>query len=234
MPQRQGAFAKKIPIGRYPFTPATYPGRRPRFSFFFTPQGIYRVRLRTLTRFLASLNLPPTGERYAVLAYGSNACPGQLMLKYKEYGLTNVPVLYGRLTGAAAVYAHRPTRKGYVSATLAQKKGSRSSWINLLTKDQLTAMDRSEGRPEFYVLTELKNVCFGVGRSRIAPLYAYVEVCSGVMIHKGKPVNLRSTPQKRARALLAPTSGDDASAWLEFDVIPNPNPPAKFSQFLRY
>jgi hypothetical protein len=230
MPQRRGAFSRKIPIGRYPITPGTYPGRRPCFSFFFTPQGIYRVKLRALNLFLASLNLPPISERYAVLAYGSNACPSQLLQKK----LTTIPVLYGRLTGATAVYAHRLTQKGYVPATLARKKGTRSSWINLLTKEQLSAMDRSEGRPESYLLTELKNVCFDVGRSRVTPLYAYVEVRSGVMIHKGQPVNLRSSAQKRAKALLAATSGDDVSGWLEFKEIPHPNPPAKFSQFLRY
>src|SRR6266704_527935 len=86
-----------IPISEYPFTPDTYPGRRPRFSFFFTPQGIYRLQLRTLKQFLADRGLPPLEERYAILAYGSNASPGQLLRKYQIRGLTNVPVLFGRL-----------------------------------------------------------------------------------------------------------------------------------------
>ena len=138
---------RRIPINRYPFTPDTYPGRRPRFSFFFTPQGICPVRLGTLGKLLQSRDLPPLDERYAILAYGSNACPGQLRQKCEEYGLNDVPVLYGRLTGAETVYARRTTNRGYVPATLAKAKTSRSSWITLLTAEQLRAMDRSETAP---------------------------------------------------------------------------------------
>src|SRR2546426_9841682 len=97
-----------VPISEYPFTPETYPGRRPRFSFFFTQQGIYRLKLRTLDRFLAKRKLPLLNQRFAVLAYGSNACPGQLLCKYLEHGLTDVPGWFSRLNGAAAIYAHRP------------------------------------------------------------------------------------------------------------------------------
>src|SRR6266849_10490283 len=102
---------RRIPISKYPFTPDTYPGRRPRFSFFFTPQGICPIRLGTLGKFLQSRGLPSVDERYAILAYGSNACPSQLVNKNLDYGLTDVPALYGRLTGAAAVYANRQTKK---------------------------------------------------------------------------------------------------------------------------
>jgi hypothetical protein len=130
-----------IPITKYPFTPDTYPGRRPRFSFFFTPQGIYRLQLRTLNQFLADRGLAPLEERYAILAYGSNASPGQLLRKYQNHGLTNVPVLFGRLVGAEAVYARRITDGGYVPATLASRKGSRMTWITLLAANQLEAMD---------------------------------------------------------------------------------------------
>ncbi len=225
----------RIPNSKYPFTPDTYPGRRPRFSFFFTPKGIYRLKLRTLNQFLAERKLPPLNRRFAVLAYGSNACPGQLLCKCLEHGLTDVPVLFGRLNGAAAVYAHRPTKKhGNVPATLARKKGNRSSWITLLTREQLRAMDRSEGRPGgSYVLAELPGVQFSIGRPRIAPLYAYVNIRKGVMIREGKPVSLHSTSQMRARSLLASTKGEDAANWLDFVTIPNPNPPAQYSQILR-
>src|SRR5260370_21472424 len=138
---------RRIPISKYPFTPDTYPGRRPRFSFFFTPQGICPVRLGTLGKLLQSRDLPPLDERYAILAYGSNACPGQLRQKCEAYGLNDVPVLYGRLTSANTVYARRTTKRGYVPATLAKAKTSRSSWITLLTAGQLWAMDRSVSRP---------------------------------------------------------------------------------------
>lgn len=223
-----------IPNSKYPFTPDTYPGRRPRSSFFFTPQGICLIELSALGKFLQSRGQPSVDERYAILAYGSNACPGQLVNKNLDYGLTDVPVLYGCLTGAAAAYAHRATKRdGNVPATLARKKGNRSSWITLLTREQLWAMDRSEGRPNSYVLAEVPQVEFSIGRSRIAPLYTYVNVFKGVMIRNAKPVCLHSTSQKRARSLLASTTGGDAANWLDFVTIPNPKPPAQYSQIIR-
>jgi hypothetical protein len=127
-------------------------------------------------------------ERYAILAYGSNSCPDQLLNK----NLTGVPVLYGRLKGAEAVYAGRKTQKGYVPATLARKKGIRSSWVTLLTREQLAAMDTSEGlRHNTYILAELSNVQFFVGRSQFVPLYTYVNTRCGVMTQNGKALSLR-------------------------------------------
>src|SRR5260370_34368559 len=155
MARKRQRASPRIPVNRYPFTVATYPGCRPRFSYMFTKKVIYRLNLRTLEKFLERRGLPPLGNRYAILAYGSNACPQQLLNK----NLTDVPVLYGRLTGAEAVYAGKKTERGYVPATLARKKGSRASWVTLLTREQLQAMDASEGRQHnTYALAELSKV----------------------------------------------------------------------------
>lgn len=222
--------ARKIPINRYPFTPATYPGRRPRFSFFFTSNGIYRLKFRALRSLLKNHGLTSLDERYAILAYGSNACPDQLLHK----NLTDVPVLYGRLKGAEAVYAGRKTQKGYVPATLARKNGTRSSWVTLLTREQLTAMDTSEGRRHnTYVLAELSNVQFFVGRSHFIPLYTYVNTRCGVMTQNGKTTSLRSTSQKRAKRLLASAAGEESSKFLDYVIIPDPNPPSRHSEIIR-
>jgi hypothetical protein len=229
MERKKERSLRTIPINRYPFTPVTYPGRRPRFSFFFTQRGIYRVKLRTLGRLLANRGLPPPCKRYAILAYGSNACPEQLQKKK----LTDVPVLFGRISGAEAVYAHRQTKGGYVPATLARKKGGRSTWVTLLTQEQLSTMDASEGRPNSYELTEFKNVEFSIHGSTITPLYGYVDVVGGVMTLNGRPASLRTTSQKRAKSLLATASGEDAANWLDYVTIPHPNHPQDFSQILR-
>jgi len=79
------------------------------------------VKLNTLEKFLQTRGLPSLADRYAVVAYGSNACPQQLLNKR----LTDVPVIYGRLVGAEAVYAARRTQKGkgHVPATLAREPG---------------------------------------------------------------------------------------------------------------
>ena len=68
-------------------------------------------------------------------------------------------------------------------------------------------MDTSEGRRHnTYVLAELSNVQFFVGRSQFLPLYTYVNTRCGVMTQNGKPLSLRSTSQKRAKRLLASAS----------------------------
>src|SRR5215467_7339852 len=153
-PMSQKDSLRTLPVSRYPFTSSTYPGRRPRFSFLLTRAGIYRLKVHELDRMLGYFHLAPSAERYAVLAYGSNACPGQLLDK----GLSDVPVIFGRLGGAQAVYARRTTKKGYVPATLAKKCQSRYSWVTLLTREQLRIMDRSEGRPNVYALASVPDV----------------------------------------------------------------------------
>jgi len=219
----------------YPFTPATYPGKRPRFSFLFTTQAMYRFSFETLDALLATRNLAPTSERYAVLAYGSNACPGQLSNKYRDYGLTDVPVIYGRLHGAQAVYARRTTANGYLPATLARQKGSTFNWLTLLTKHQLRAMDASEGRPKFYILAEVLDVHFSIGQSKakIAPLFAYIDVRGGVMTLDARPLSIRSVRQKKCKTLFDKTVAQDAHRWLTFKVVSNLHPPPQFSKIQR-
>ncbi len=219
----------RIPVNHFPFTPSTYPGRRPRFSFLLTRGGIYRTKLRDLDRILESRGLAQVSERYAILAYGSNACPGHLLDKK----LTDVPVLYGRVMGAEAVYAKRKTQRGYVPATLARKQGSRSSWVTLLTTEQLEKMDTSEGRPYAYALAEIPSVKFFIGRSQLTPLYSYVDICGGVMTISGKPLSLGSTSQKRAKSMQAQSLAEDATEWLDFDVIAHPSPPTTHAQIVR-
>lgn len=221
---------RRIPINRYRFTPATYPGSRPLFSFFFTATGIYRAKLRDLETLLETRSLPSLAQRYAILAYGSNACPDQLLKK----NLSDVPVLYGRLLGAEAVYAGRKTQNGYVPATLAYKKGIRSSWLTLLTKEQLATMDTSEGRHyNTYVLAELPRVQFIVGSRQFRPLYTYVNIRGGVLARDGRAISLRLISQKRARKLLANGESRDAVDFLDYVTIPTPEPPEMYSRVLR-
>jgi hypothetical protein len=218
-----------IPINRFPFTSSTYPGRRPRFSFFLTRTGILRLTIRNLDQVLENHGLAPASERYAVLAYGSNACPEQLVDK----GLSDVPVIFGRMVGAEAVYAKRIAGKGYVPATLARKPGSRPSWVTLLTNEQLRTMDETEGRlNDVYVLAELPKVRFFVGQKRFAPLYTYVNIRGGVMSIKGKPVGLRTMAQRRAKTLLPRSLEKDAATLLDFNVISSPDPPIEYSRLI--
>ena len=221
----------RIPLSRYPFSPSTYPGRRPRFSFLFTRRGLRRITLDQLDEVLRGWKLPPMTERYAILAYGSNACPGQLFIK----GLDNVPVIFGRLCGAQAVYARRTTQKsGNVPSTLARIDGERWSWITLLTREQLQTMDQTEGRrTDAYVLAELLQVNFRVASKRFAPLYSYVNMAGGVMTIDGKAVSLRSMGQKRAKSILENSVEAHAAECLDFEIIPYPNFPVQYSKLVR-
>lgn len=221
---------RKIPINRYPFTPSTYPGSRPRFSFFFTSKGLYRLKFRALKNILRESGLPSLEARYAVLAYGSNACPCQLSNKE----LTDVPVLYGRLFGAEAVYAGRITKRGYVPATLARTNGVCSSWITLLTDQQLAVMDDSEGRQHnTYALAKLSNVRFFVGRYEFVPLYTYVNILSGVMTRDSRPISLSHTNQKRAKRFLVDALRETSVNFLDYATIPHPNSPLRYSGILK-
>jgi hypothetical protein len=223
-----------LPIEKFPFTPETYPGRRPRFSFLFTSRGIYRCSLRSLAQLLEARRLPPIHERYPVLAYGSNACPSQLLRKCRqESRLTHVPVLFGRLIGAHAVYANRCTQSGYIPATVARKAGASPSWLTLLTGEQVVAMDHTEGRPASYVLAGVPRLRFTIGQTQISPLYSYVDVCAGVMVVRGRPVSLRSVGQRRARSIVQPTTRGTPEAWLDFIEIPFPHLPQSHAEILR-
>jgi hypothetical protein len=223
-----------LPNKMFPFSPETYPGRRPRFSFLFTHKGVLRFGLRAIDRALEGRRLAPVSERYAVLAYGSNACPGQLMRKFREEkDLTNVPVVFGRVAGAQAVYARRRTISGYIPATLARTAGSRPSWLTLLTAQQVQAMDRSEGRPASYALAELPDVSFYVGKTKITPIYGYVAVKRGVMVMNRRPVRLNAVRQKRCQSLFELTKGDSAQGWLRFFEIDDMQTPTKTARILR-
>lgn len=224
----------RLPIREFPFDPLTYPGRRPRFSFLFTHCGIYRFNLRNLDQLLARRSLPSVSERYAILAYGSNACPSQLFRKYqRNHTLTEVPVLFGRLIGAEAVYTRRCTASGYIPATLARRAGSRPSWLTLLTRRQIQAMDSTEGRSDSYVLAEVSKMQFFLRRARFSPLYAYVDTRGGVMIFQGQPLSLRSLGQKRCQSIFERTTRQNAETWLDFKEIPAPQAPPRGVRILR-
>ena len=119
-------------------------------------------------------------------------------------------------------------------ATLARKGGERSSWVTLLTRDQLRTMDNSEGRHGgSYDLAELPDVHFRVGRRHFSPLYAYVNIKGGVMALDGKPVSLRAMRQKKAKSMRDRSSEMNPADCLDFKTIPDPETPAKFSRLVR-
>ncbi len=95
---------------------------------------------------LEELGLPLTGDRYPVLAVGSNAAPGQLSHKLLRRGLSDaVPMVPVRVRGVAVALSGHISAAGYVSASpvLAPKAETPlvATWLDAA---QLAAVDETE------------------------------------------------------------------------------------------
>ena len=115
--------------------PLVYPGAWPEESGLLDGD-----RLLPLTR----LTYP---DRVPVLAVGSNACPGQLRHKMREYGLSSpIPLVKARVTGLEVGVSAHVSAMGYVSASPFRAPGhTRELFLTWLDPAQLAAVDVSEG-----------------------------------------------------------------------------------------
>lgn len=98
--------------------------------------------------------------RTALLAYGSNASPIQLSIKFSgdQNSPTVIPVLKVVLRNYAPVYAAQFSLYGAVPATLARIEHCRSHvHIALLTDNQLEKLNQSEGLGDRYELVSLPD-----------------------------------------------------------------------------
>lgn len=86
-------------------------------------------------------------RRHAVIACGSNASPQRLAQKFGDDSCHGVvPTLRVTLHDYAIVYAADFTLYGSIPATLAHTPGAKvPAFINLLTDEQITVMDKTEG-----------------------------------------------------------------------------------------
>ncbi|MEM1102757.1 MAG: hypothetical protein AAGH48_01475, partial [Pseudomonadota bacterium] len=83
--------------------------------------------------------------RFAVIACGSNAAPSRLRRKFAHDPATVVPTLRVNLSDYCVVYSAKICSYGSAPATLMQTSGATvQTFVNLLTEDQLRAMDQSE------------------------------------------------------------------------------------------
>ena len=88
-------------------------------------------------------------DRVAVLAVGSNACPGQLRYKMAESGITSpIPMVRARVTGIDVGVSAHVSRPGYVSASPFQAPDAvRELFVTWFDAEQLAVIDASEGVP---------------------------------------------------------------------------------------
>ncbi len=164
--------AKILPVSDFPAAreALSYPGKRPDHSFVtdgklvlpvdFEGNSIYSARIHTpdgvrhLDDYLKSNGLASIGERFPVMGYGSNACPGQLRSKFGEGEV--VPVIKANMKGWDAVYNFM-SRFGYAFAELMpQAPTGIDVTVTLLDEKQLPVMNRTEPNYALSVFPELK------------------------------------------------------------------------------
>jgi hypothetical protein len=145
--------------------PLSYPGQRPDTSF---------VLRGNVLRPLAEVETRVVEGRRAVLAIGSNACPAQLAVKFRDRGCSDVVV--GLVVDVDALVV-RPSahfsRSGYWPFAPARLDGGGARCIlTLLDDDQVDVLDRTEPNYDRVVLDP------GVHRVRVerTPCDASVEV----------------------------------------------------------
>lgn len=126
--------------------PSCYPGRRPEHSYLLCGDHLLGLDRLDFDVELARLRAPAVRDRHPVLAYGSNACPAQLLRKFGRLGCSVVvPVTRAWLQGFAVVYSDHVSRYGAVPATLVPSDDTCTEvFVAWLDADQLVVMDRTE------------------------------------------------------------------------------------------
>ncbi|MFC4950405.1 gamma-glutamylcyclotransferase [Pseudonocardia sp. GCM10023141] len=156
------------PDAEFPADP--YPGAVPPGSFVHVsghsypmtsgPSG-WVVGGGSLDAWLSGRGAAPVAARGPVLTYGSNRCPSKITWLRSELGLGADPVVVVRVQtrDLAAVWAAGlRTRDGQRPAVLALAPGSTERHaVWLATAEQVTVLDRCEGRGDRYRLARLHS-----------------------------------------------------------------------------
>lgn len=142
--------------------------------------------------------------RVAVLAFGSNRSPEQLLRKFGRDEPDPLPIVQARLTGFDVVYSAHITSYGAVPATLYPSPGTRVELsINFLTPRQLETMHATEAVGVNYDYCRLWNLDLEVeGGTHLTEAYAYVSR-RGALDCGGAPAALAANQAegRRFRAL---------------------------------
>jgi hypothetical protein len=186
--------------------PLAYPGLRPAYSYVYYRRQIHRIvpRGNTLAdlrieddghwtavdAFLRARNNESMARRHAVLAVGSNGCPGRLAEKYGDQPDVAIPVFVGSLTDAAVVYSPRLVSYGALPATYLYQPGA-VSWLSvtLLTDGQLAHMDKTEHVGQFYRRIAVPGSFKIDGGPRLGGVTAYHD--TDILTIENRPVRLK-------------------------------------------
>ncbi|MCW5724935.1 MAG: hypothetical protein KIS81_08245 [Maricaulaceae bacterium] len=149
-----------------------------------------------LRRLLSAAELSALGEpRAAVVACGSNGSPLRLAQKFGPEAV--IPTLMIRLSGYAVVHSAKIAAYGSIPATLHPRAGAVARvFVNLLTEDQLAAMDATETLGVAYDRPALPRER-AADLPGVETLYAYVSR-HGALAAGGEPAALAAARQNAA------------------------------------
>ena len=185
--------------------PDGYPGPVPPFPYRFGGSWIEPVDERELA---AELGRHPV----AMLAYGSNACPGQLRRKLGEQVEPPLVVLPVEVEGLLITFAALRASYGSVPATVVAAPGTSRTHVLLLPEERALQIDATEAAYARLPLDPARHpVRLPDGTPLAVRCDAYVAEAGPLLGGDGRPVPLADLDQVSARALLV-SSGADRSA----------------------
>lgn len=244
------------PVSSYPFSPEEYPGKRPNYSYFLSKDFVHelhilpekplfaaivdykgeRIQLRLL---LEKISAKPLECRYAIIGYGSNACPSQMT----EKNIFNLPVIRASARNIDIVYTYEKTTYKAVPATIVKSPNTFVEvWVSFLDQNQLEKMDDSEGRKGgHYELVELRDCVVTLPNGLIlCPAFAYVANKKGIALKENTPIALAPIPttnrrfeavsQTEMQKIVTECERGTPEDHLRFDITPLPNSPTKFEE----
>ena len=143
-----------------------------------------------LNRFLSERHNASLSERHAVLAVGSNGCPGRLAEKFGNELGSAIPVLLGTIKTVSVVYSRQLVSYGALPATFIKQPGATSRLsITLLTEEQLVQMDISEQVGEMYERIPLSSDFFVERGPKFKGVTAYLD--PKILSYQGRPVYVK-------------------------------------------
>lgn len=149
---------------------------------------------------LREAEVPVLGERFPVVAFGSNANPGQLRQKFAKLAGGDkdiAPTLKANVSRMVPVYAGRIGINGYVFADIVTSRDpnvTTEAHVNFLSHKQLEAMAETE---KAYALSKIDRVQIETGQGDVIESSAYIflgrrdDSGAGMLADdKGRPIRL--------------------------------------------
>jgi hypothetical protein len=237
--KEQSVYA--APVEDFPaprLDPLCYPSVRPEYSFMTSEGKVWPLGVREtanqpqfivptaegnveLNEILQFYDVSTMENRFPIVGFGSNACPGQLSEKFSELqnkwqDITEpgdhhiVPTLRATMSDVAAAYSSRLGIHGYVFAELVAAEGVESEvFVNFLSQGQLCRMIRSEGA---YELCNLGEVAIS-GLSKTIPAYGFAGKNEVLHDTFGQPILMKDISQKDLFVALAQEFGPQLDAY---------------------